>query len=133
MKIVFWTILTLDLVSSTYTFFINRPSLQAAMFMTFAVLLLVETLFMIAALIKMSSTIGTWRQSRVNTKRLISQAFAFILFILALIYDETMNFVGSDLYEFDWLITAAVGTVSMWLLADLLWHLGTKEKPLPEV
>ena len=94
MKVLFWVVACLDLACSAYLF-VENPQLQAAMFLIYAALLLLECIFMLVALCKMRVIIGTWRRGMVNTKRMISHASAFILSILALVYDESMNYYGS--------------------------------------
>lgn len=59
---------------------------------------------------------------------MINHASAFVLFVIGIILNEAVNYFTDDsLYYIDWFLTAVIGTASMFCLANILWHLGTKE------
>ena len=128
MQVLFWVVVAFDLSSSSYVFVSNETA-KVILFTLYAFILLFETSVMLVALFKMRSMIGNWKQGSANTKRMISHSAAFILFVIGIILDEAMNFFFDMKYYFiDWLFAAVLGTISMFCLANLLWHLGTKDK-----
>ena len=78
----------------------------------------------------MRRQIGQWKEGQVNNRRMINHASAYVLFVIGIILDEVLNYYFKEVYFIDWILTASIGTVSMIFLANILWHLGTKEKQI---
>lgn len=127
LRVTFWIVLILIFGSSLFPY-VDNKEYKIIMFSVYGIALLIEDGLMIAALLMMRSTIGRSNKGKINTKRMINHAAAYVLFSLAIVYNELSNFFSDKrFYYIDWLITAAIGTASMLCLYRLLWHLGTKE------
>ena len=121
---------------SCYVFWENLK-VKYALFDIYAGLVLLSSVTMIVALWKMKITISHYRRVKVNWKLMINHACAFVLFIFGYIASEIIDHYTHDYYYELWLMIAIFGTISMFCLAVLLWHLGTKDAedaaPLLEV
>jgi len=106
----------------------NIKFLHNALFVIWAILLFAASATMCVALWKMKSTIATSKKGKVNWKLMINHASAFILFLVGYIGTEFIDYFTKDYYYILWIVIAVFGTVSMFCLAVLLWHLGSKDE-----
>jgi uncharacterized membrane protein YbjE (DUF340 family) len=133
-RIFFWLVSVLTVGSSTYIFFVDQnQTLTEVIFTVSAILIIMTSVVMFTALIKMKKTIQSMPhlKKQCNIARMLNHSMAFVFYMTIWIaYTSDAIYTGkNDRNLASWFIMTLAGLVSFFLFFLIIWNLGSSEAP----